>query len=176
MKRSQENGKKLPKTPNLDTKWPKNGWPDFFWAWCLNKKCREYSNLLKYEISAKNNEAISRNRRKTVKNPYFGDKMLNNLDTHFFFINRASSLLYTCNKQTSCKKAKKSYGRKYENFCCRLTDRLTEAILKDQSVGPKNERKMTRMTGNLRFYRNRDAAESVSKFDISKLKDFHNAV
>ena len=24
MKRSQENGKKLPKTPNLDTKWPKN--------------------------------------------------------------------------------------------------------------------------------------------------------
>ena len=40
----------------------------------------------------------------------------------------------------------------------------------------KNERKMTRMTGNLRFYRNRDAAESVSKFNISKLKDFHKAV
>ena len=57
-----------------------------------------------------------------------------------------------------------------------VADRLTEAILKDQSVGPKNERKMTRMTGNLIFYRNRDAAESVSKFDISKLKDFHNAV
>ena len=40
----------------------------------------------------------------------------------------------------------------------------------------KNERKMTRMTGNLIFYRNRDEAESVSKFDISKLKDFHKAV
>ena len=25
MKRSQENGKKMPKTPNLDTKWPKKG-------------------------------------------------------------------------------------------------------------------------------------------------------
>ena len=33
----------------------------------------------------------------------------------------------------------------------------------------KNERKMTRMTGNLIFYRNRDAEESVSKFHISKL-------
>ena len=100
----------------------KTGHRIFFWAWCLNKKCRECSNLLKYEISAKTNEAISRKRRKTVKNPYFGDKMLNNLDTHFFFKNRASSLLYTCNKRTSCKKAKKFYGRKYENFCCRLMD------------------------------------------------------
>ena len=25
MKRSQENGKNMPKTPNLDTKWPKKG-------------------------------------------------------------------------------------------------------------------------------------------------------
>ena len=38
------------------------------------------------------------------------------------------------------------------------------------------ERKMTRMAGNLIFYRNRDATGFVSKFDISKLKDFHNAV
>ena len=65
----------------------------------------------------------------------------------------------------------------------RREERETEAILKDQSVGPKNERKertkerkMTRMAGNLIFYRNRDATGFVSKFDISKLKDFHNAV
>ena len=113
----------------------------FFRTWCLNKNCRECSNLLKHAKLAKTDDAFSRKWQKTVKNPYFGDKMLNNLDTHFFFKNRASSLLYTCNKRTSCKKAKKSYGRKYENFCCGRTDgqtdRLTEAILKDQSVGPK---------------------------------------
>ena len=57
----------------------------FFWPWCLNEKWRECSNLFKYEILAKTNEEFSRKRRKTVKKPYFGDKMLNNLDTHFFF-------------------------------------------------------------------------------------------
>ena len=45
--------------------------------------------------------------------------MLNNLDTHFFFKNRASSLFYIWNRLTSCKKAKKSYGGKYENFASR---------------------------------------------------------
>ena len=43
------------------------------------------SNLLKYAKLAKTNEAFSRKGRKTAKNPYFGHKMLNNLDTHFFF-------------------------------------------------------------------------------------------
>ena len=110
--------------------WTQNGQKTgdriFFWAWCPNKKCREYYNLLKYEISAKNNEAISRNRRKTAKNPYFGHKMLNNLDTHFFFKNRASSLFYIWNRLTCCKKSEKTNGGKYENFCDGRTDRLTD--------------------------------------------------
>ena len=110
--------------------WTQNGQKQgdriFFRPWCLNKKCREWSNSSKYEILAKTNEAFSRKWRKTVKNPYFGDKMLNNLDTHFFFKNRASSLLFTCNRLTCCKKAKKSYGRKYENFCCGGTDGGTD--------------------------------------------------
>ena len=69
--------------------------------------------------------------------------MVNNLDTHFFFKNRASSLFYIWNRLTCCKKSEKTNGGKYENFCLtdgqtdRLTDRLTEGILKDQSVGPK---------------------------------------
>ena len=70
----------------------KHGDQIFFRAWCFNKKCRECSNLLKYAKLAKTNEAFSRKGRKTAKNPYFGDKKLNNLDTHFFFENRASSL------------------------------------------------------------------------------------
>ena len=144
MKHSRENGEKLPKTPNLNTKWPKTGWPDFFRPWCLYKKCEELFNSSKYEILAKTNDAFLRKWRKTAKKHYFGHKMLNNLDTHFFFKNPASSLFYIWNKLTSCKKAKKSYGRKYENFCCGQTDRQrdrgtegqTEANLKDQSVGP----------------------------------------
>ena len=41
----------------------------------------------------------------------------------------------------------------------------------------KKERKMmTGMAGNLKCYRNRDAVGFVSKFDISKLKEFHNTV
>ena len=111
MKRSQENGKK-------------QGDRIFWGAWCLYKKCRECSNLLKFETSAKTNEAFSRKGRKTAKNPYFGDKKLNNLDTHFFFENRASSLFYIWNRLTCCKKSEKTDGGKYENFC--LTDRQTD--------------------------------------------------
>ena len=50
----------------------------------FDKKCRKCSNLLKYEKLAKSNEAFSRKGRKSAKKTYFGDKMLNNLDTHFF--------------------------------------------------------------------------------------------
>ena len=63
----------------------------------------------------------------------------------FFGENRASSLFYTWNRLTCCKKSEKSNDRKYENFCHRgrerreerREERETEAILKDQSVGPK---------------------------------------
>ena len=95
---------------------------NFFQAWCLNKKCRECSNLLKYAKLAKTNEAFSRKGRKTAKKPYFGDKMLNNLDTHFFFENRASSLFYIWNRLPCCIKSEKNNDRKYNNFCDRLTD------------------------------------------------------
>ena len=109
--------------------WTQNGQKQgdriFFRAWCLNKKCRECSNLLKYAKLAKTNEAFSRKWRKTAKNPYFGDKMLNNLDTHFFFKNRASSLFYIWNRLTCCKKSEKTNGGKYENFCDGQTDGLT---------------------------------------------------
>ena len=44
----------------------------------------------------------------------------------FFGENRASSLFYTWNRLTCCKKAKKSYGGKYENFCHGQTDWQTE--------------------------------------------------
>ena len=97
----------------------------FFRGWCLNKMCRECSNLLKYEISAKTNEAFSRKWRKTAKKPYFGHKMLNNLDT-FFFSNRASSLFYIWYRLTCCKKSEKTNGGKYDNFCDRQTDGLTD--------------------------------------------------
>ena len=52
----------------------------------------------------------------------------------FFGENRASSLFYTWNRLTCCKKSEKSNDRKYDNFC---HGGRTEAILKDQSVGPK---------------------------------------
>ena len=53
----------------------KNRVTRFFWgAWCLNKKCREWSNPYKYGILAKTNEAISRKwQKKMPKTP--------NLDT-----------------------------------------------------------------------------------------------
>ena len=59
-------------------------------------------------------------------------------------------------------------------------ERNRHANLKDQSVGPtsKQTEKLRKLewlkTSNLT--ENRDTAGSVSKFDISKLKDFHNAV
>ena len=57
------------KTRNLDTKWPKTRFEQIlFWAWCLKKKCREWSNPSKCEILAKTNEALSRKWRKTAKN------------------------------------------------------------------------------------------------------------
>ena len=59
----------------------------------------------------------------------------------FFGENRASSLFYIYNRLTCCKKSEKSNDGKYDNFCDGRTDgqkdRLTEANLKDQSVGPK---------------------------------------
>ena len=56
----------------------------------------------------------------------------------FFGKNRASSLFYIYNRLTCCKKAEKSNDGKYDNFCDRGRGRRerTEAILKDQSVGP----------------------------------------
>jgi hypothetical protein len=68
--------------------WTQNGQKQgdqiFFRAWCFNKMIRECSNLLKYAKLAKTNETFSEKGRKTAKKPYFGDEMLNNLDTHFF--------------------------------------------------------------------------------------------
>ena len=58
----------------------------------------------------------------------------------FFGENRASSLFYIYNRLTCCKKSEKSNDRKYDNFCDggeRERRGETEAILKDQSVGPK---------------------------------------
>ena len=110
--------------------WTQNGQKQgdriFFRAWCHNKKCTECSNLLKYAKLAKTNEAFLRKWQITAKNPYFGDKTLNNLDTHFFFKNRASSLFYIWNRLTCCKKSEKSNDGKYENFCHRQTDRQTD--------------------------------------------------
>ena len=95
----RENGQLPAKTPNLDTKRPKNRVTAFFWGpWCLNNKRRECSNLFKYAKLAKANEAFLRKGRKIAENPYFGDKMLNNLDIHFFFENRASSLFNIWNR------------------------------------------------------------------------------
>ena len=105
----------------------------FFRTWCLNKNCRECSNLLKYAKLAKTNDAFSRKWQKTVKNPYFGHKMLNNLDTHFFFQNRASSLFYIYNRLTCCKKSEKTNGGKDDNFFDGLTDWLTD---EGKSIGP----------------------------------------
>ena len=52
--------------------WTQNGQKQgdrIFWgAWCLNKKCREWSNPYKYGILAKTNEAISRKWQKNAKN------------------------------------------------------------------------------------------------------------
>ena len=88
----------------------------FFRVWRLNKMCRECSNLLKYEISAKTNEAFSRKGRKSAKNPYFGDKMLNNLDTHFFFKNRASSLYTLATSELPAKKLRNPMAGSMRTF------------------------------------------------------------
>ena len=73
--------------------WTQNGLDrTFLGHGVLTKWVKKCSNLLIYAKLAKTNEAFSRKGRKTAKNPYFGDKMPNNLDTHFFFKNRASSL------------------------------------------------------------------------------------
>ena len=79
----------IPKQHKKRIIWTQNGQKQgnqiFFRAWCLNKNCRGCSSLLKYEISAKTNEVFLRKWQKTVKNPHFGHKKLNNLDTHFCF-------------------------------------------------------------------------------------------
>ena len=66
-----------PKTPNLDTKASKTGWPDFFGAWYLKKICRECSNPSKYEKLAKTYEAFSRKWPKTPNLDTRGSKQGN---------------------------------------------------------------------------------------------------
>ena len=124
-------------------------------AWCHNKKCTECSNLLKYAKLAKTNEAISRKWQKTAKNPYFGDKMVNNLDTHFFFQKSGFVTFLHLEQANLLQKIRKTNGGKYENFC--LTDRLTgwetdwltELNLKNQSVGLKGGWKKIKKLGEL---------------------------
>ena len=59
----------------------------------------------------------------------------------------------------------------------RLKDRKTDRVKdRKRERNPKIEKLITRIAGNLKFYRNRDTAGSVSKFNISKLKNFHNTV
>ena len=60
--------RKLPKHLIWTQNGQKQGDRIFFRAWCLNKKCREWSNPSKCEILAKTNEAFSRKWRKTAKN------------------------------------------------------------------------------------------------------------
>ena len=66
-------------------------------------------------------DAFSRKWQKTAEKPNFGDKLWNYLDTHFFSKFGLRHFFCTSNRLTSCKKAKKSYGGKYDNFY-RLTD------------------------------------------------------
>ena len=58
-----------------------------------------------------------------AKNPYFGDKKWNNLETLFFLENRASSLFYIYQRLTFCKKSEKSNGGKYDNFLLQTNGR-----------------------------------------------------
>ena len=61
-----------------------------------------------------------------AKNLIFWHKLLIKKILRFFFKNRASSLFYTWNRLTCCKKSEKSNDRKYENFCHGRTDWLTD--------------------------------------------------
>ena len=57
--------------------------------------------------------------RENRKNLIFGHKRAQNFFFGFFGENRASSLFYTYNRLTCCKKSEKSNDGKYENFCHR---------------------------------------------------------
>ena len=60
----------------------------------------------------------------------------------FFGGNPASSLFYTWNRLTCCRKSEKSNDRKYENFCegqtDRQTDRQTGLDTEDPCAGPNS--------------------------------------
>ena len=64
----------------------------------------------------------------------------------FFGEKSASSLFHTWNRLTCCKKAEKSKDRKYENFCDRRTDRLTDRQTgldtQDPCAGQKRKKAM----------------------------------
>ena len=72
------------------------------------------------------NDVCSRKRLKTLFLAHFGPFLPKFGPQHFFFENRATSLFSTPWTLTSCKKAKKTYGWKYENFCYRQTDGQTD--------------------------------------------------
>ena len=92
----------------------------------LYKSCRQWSIESIYEFSAESSHAFSRKSPKTSKNLIFGHKRAQNFFFGFFGENPASSLFYTWNRLTCCKKAEKSNGRKYENFYDGQTDGRTD--------------------------------------------------
>ena len=85
----------------------------------LYKSCRQWSIESIYEFSAESSHAFSRKSPKTSKNLIFGHKRAQKFFFGFFGENPASSLFYTWNRLTCCKKSEKSNDRKYENFCYR---------------------------------------------------------
>ena len=98
----------------------------FFSALWPLPPARYHRSLLPYAILANSNDFLSRKRQKTSFLAHFGPFLPKFGPQHFFFENRASSLFSTPWTLTSCKKAKKTYGWKYENFCCRQTDTQTD--------------------------------------------------
>ena len=94
----------------------------FFSALWPLPPARYHRSLLPYAILANSNDFLSRKRQKTSFLAHFGPFLPKFGPQHFFFENRASSLFSTPWTLTSCKKAKKTYGWKYENFCYGQTD------------------------------------------------------
>ena len=95
-------------------------------SYSLYKSCRQWSIESIYEFSAESSHAFSRKSPKTSKNLIFGHKRAQKFFFGFFGENPASSLFYTWNRLTCCKKSEKSNDRKYENFCYGQTDRRTD--------------------------------------------------
>ena len=121
----------------------------------LYKSCRQWSIESIYEFSAESSHAFSRKSPKTSKNLIFWHKRAQKNFFGVFGENRASSLFYTWNRLTCCKKSEKSNDGKYENFCHGQTDGQTDG---PGYIGPEGGSKnlFTKVVDNglMRFWEN----------------------